>query len=166
MFASMFLVGGVNALRNSDALAARTKPFLDRFTTAAHRVAPSVPVPDSPVVLVRVNAAAQVLAALSMATGRAPRISGFVLAASLVPTTWAGHPFWTETDPAMRANQKTHFFKNLSMLGGALLAAVDTEGQPGVAWRARRAGRDVRREARHQVKQATLGARLAAKRVS
>ena len=33
------------------------------------------------------------------------------------------------------------------MLGGLLLAAVDTEGKPGVAWRARRAAKDVRREA-------------------
>ena len=28
-----------------------------------------------------------------------------------------------------------------------MLAAVDTEGKPGVAWRARRAASDVRREA-------------------
>ena len=35
------------------------------------------------------------------------------------------------------------------MLGGLLIAAVDTEGKPGVAWRTRRAAKDVRREARH-----------------
>ena len=86
-----------------------------------------------------------------------------MLAASLVPTTVAGHQFWNETDPAAKANQKIHFFKNLSMLGGLLLAAVDTEGRPGVAWRARRAATDVRRQAKHLGREAKLEARLAAK---
>ena len=44
LLASMFLVGGVNALRNADKLAARAKPILDR-------VAPLVkqsPLPSPP----------------------------------------------------------------------------------------------------------------------
>ena len=61
----------------------------------------------------------------------------------------AGHRFWEESDPTQKKNQQLHFFKNLATLGGLLLAAVDTEGKPGVAWRARRAAKDVRREARH-----------------
>jgi hypothetical protein len=47
------------------------------------------------------------------------------------------------------------------MLGGLLLAAVDTEGKPGVAWRARRAAADVRREAKVLAKSARREARLA-----
>ena len=64
-----------------------------------------------------------------------------------MPTTAAGHRFWEEQDPAERAQQRIHFFKNVSMLGGLIIAAGDTEGQPGVAWRARRAAKDARREA-------------------
>ena len=44
-----------------------------------------------------------------------------------------------------------------------MLAAVDTEGRPGVAWRARHVASGARREARHSAKQAKLEARLAAK---
>ena len=62
-----------------------------------------------------------------------------MLAATLVPTTLAGHRFWEESDPAAQGNQRVHFFKNVSMFGGLLLAGVDTDGKPGVAWRARRA---------------------------
>jgi hypothetical protein len=58
------------------------------------------------------------------------------------------------------------FFKNVSMMGGLLLAGVDTEGKPGVAWRARRAARDVRREARVLRKQAAAEARIAKARLS
>ena len=79
-------------------------------------------------------------AGLLLATGRLPRLSSAVLAGSLVPTT-AGRP------PVLggagrrreRAQQRIHFFKNLGMLGGLLLAAVDTEGKPGLAWRAQHA---------------------------
>jgi putative oxidoreductase len=83
------------------------------------------------------------------------------LAASLVPTTYAGHPFWEEKDKAARAGQKIQFFKNISMLGGLLIAAVDTEGKPGVAWRARHGAHDLRREAKTLAKQARAEARVA-----
>ena len=47
------------------------------------------------------------------------------------------------------------------MLGGLLIAAGDTEGKPGVAWRARRAAKDARREARHLAATARREAKLA-----
>ena len=90
-----------------------------------------------------------------------PRLSALVLAASLLPTTYAGHPFWEEKDPGARAGQRIQFFKNVSMLGGLLIAAVDTEGRPGVAWRTRRAAKDVRREAHVLARQARAEARVA-----
>jgi hypothetical protein len=102
------------------------------------------------------------------ATSRAPRTSALVLAATLVPTTVAGHPFWEADDPATRRQQRLHFFKNLGMLGGLLLAVVDTEGKPGLSWRARRAAKDAKRaagqakkDARHVAHDARREAKLA-----
>ena len=57
-----------------------------------------------------------------------------MLAASLVPTTLAGHPFWAMPKEERAAHQ-THFLKNLGLLGGLLLAAADTEGRPGLKYR-------------------------------
>ena len=37
-----------------------------------------------------------------LATGRMPRLASTLLAGALVPTTYAGHPFWKETDPERR----------------------------------------------------------------
>jgi len=165
LLASMFVMGAVNAFKNSSGHAIKAKPVTDRLVPLLEKVAPQAPIPHDPETLVRINAGAQLLAGLGLATGRAPRLSGAVLAGSLIPTTFAGHRYWEESDPAMKANQRIHFFKNLSMLGGLLLASVDTEGQPGVAWRARRAAADVRREARHLRKTAKLEARLARKSV-
>ncbi|MGI8900069.1 MAG: DoxX family protein [Nocardioides sp.] len=163
---SMFVVGGVNALRNSEEAAARAKPVAAKMTRAIGRVAPQLPVPRDEVTLVRVNAAVQIASALALATGRAPRLSSTVLAASLVPTTLGGHRFWEESDPTTRKNQRLHFAKNVSALGGLMLAAVDTEGKPGVAWRTKHAVGDVRREAKHLRRGAKAQARLAAKSVT
>ena len=166
MLASMFVTGGIDALLNASAKAAKAQKVTEHVPTLAEKIAPGLPVPTDPATLVRINAGAQVAAGLALATGRMPRLSALVLTASLAPTTYAGHPFWEEKDKATRAAQRTQFFKNVSMMGGLLLAGVDTEGKPGVAWRARRAARDVRREAKHLRRQAAAEARVAKARLS
>lgn len=161
LLSSIFFVGAVNALKNAEASAAKARKVTDRVVPLAQKAAPGAPIPTDPTTLVRINAAAQIGAAAALATGRAPRLSACVLAASLVPTTLAGHRFWEESEPQARSQQRIQFAKNLSVLGGLLLAGVDTEGRPGLAWRARRAAKDVRREARHLAKEARREARLA-----
>jgi len=165
MLASMFVAGGVHALKNAEARAIRAKPVIDTVVPMVQMVAPGAPIPTDPKTLVRINAGVQVLTGLALATGRAPRLSAFALAATLVPTTLASHRFWEESDPDSKANQRVHFFKNVSMLGGLMLAAVDTDGKPGVAWRARRAAKDVRREAHHLGRSARREAKLASSRL-
>jgi len=166
MLASMFIAGGINALKNTEMVAQRAKSVTDKVVPLAQRALPSAPIPTDPKTLVRINAGVQILSGLALATGRAPRLSALALATSLVPSTAAGHRFWEESDPALKANQRLHFYKNVSAMGGLLLAAVDTEGQPGVAWRVKRATADARRQAKHLRKAAHREARLAAKSVT
>lgn len=90
-----------------------------------------VPLPEDDELLVRANAGVQVAAGSMLALGLAPRLSAAVLAASLVPTTLAGHPYWTIEDPAERNQQRIHFHKNLALIGGLLLAVLDEpDSQP------------------------------------
>lgn len=77
-----------------------------------------------PELAVRVNGYTMVGAGIALALGLFSRWSATTLAASLAPTTWAGHPFWQETDPQRRKQQRIHFLKNLSMIGGLLLVAA------------------------------------------
>jgi uncharacterized membrane protein YphA (DoxX/SURF4 family) len=126
------------------------EPVVDSVSSAAraatdsvHRVASGAPLPFENETYIRANGAVQVAAGVLLAFGRVPRLSSAVLAASLVPTTFAGHRFW-EAEGAERERQKIQFAKNASLVGGLILAAVDTEGAPGLAWRARRARRDGR----------------------
>ena len=164
MLASMFIVGGLDSVRNAQQRAAAAQPVTDQLVPLLQRVVPQLP--SDPATLVRINGTAQVAAGVALATGRAPRISALVLAASLLPTTAAGHRFWEKEDPAERAQQRVHFFKNVSMLGGLLITAGDTEGQPGVVWRTRRAAKDARREARQLARGARREAALAKARLT
>src|SRR6478735_8898998 len=154
MLASIFVVGSAAALKSPSAAAAKAEPVTNRLTPLIQKA--GIPVPSDPETLVRLNAGVQIGAALALATGRAPRLSAAVLAATLVPTTVAGHRYWELDDPAQKTQQRLHFFKNISVLGGLVIAAGDTDGKPGVAWRARRAAKDARREARRLAKDAHL----------
>ncbi len=131
MLAAMFVVGGVDALKRPDPKVPVAEPVTDPL-------AGPLGLPDDTAQLVRINGAVQIGAGLMLATGRLPRLAAAALAVSLVPTTLAGHRFW-EAEPDARAGQRIHFLKNVSMLGGLILAATDTEGRPSLAWRARKA---------------------------
>lgn len=164
MLASMFVLGGVSALRNPQQHVRMAAPVTGKLSDAAASTE-QVPVNPDEKQLVLINGAAQVVGGLALATGRFPRLAALVLAGSLAPTTYAGHRFWEEKDKTQRANQQIHFFKNVSMFGGLLIAAVDTEGKPGVAWRASNAVGTVKRETKHLRREAKAQARLAAKSV-
>ena len=86
-----------------------------------------------PVTLVRINGAVQVAGGSLLALGKAPRLASLALAATLIPTTVTEHDFWNETDPAVKARKRTEFLKNLSLLGGVMIAAVYTGGKPSPA---------------------------------
>jgi putative oxidoreductase len=69
--------------------------------------------------------AGQAACGVLLALGVAPRLSAVVLAGSMIPTTLAGHCFWTVDDPEVREQQQVQFHKNMAMIGGLLFAALD-----------------------------------------
>ena len=113
----------------------------------APKIAERLPLPDETDQLVKINAVVQVAAGALLAIGRLPRLAAAALAASLVPTTLAAHRFWEQEDTGQRAQQQFHFLKNVGLLGGLILAAVDTEGAPSLGWRTKRAARRIRKKA-------------------
>ena len=149
LLASVFIAAGVDALRNPSARTDQAAHLLEKVpeqVPGGDKVALAAKDPD---LVVRVNGAALLGGGLLLATGRLPRLASTVLAASIVPTTAIEHAFWEETDPQRKAASRSLFLKNVGLLGGLLLAAVDTEGRPGLAWRAQHATKTTRREARH-----------------
>ena len=132
MLGSMFIYGGLDSLRHAGAKVARANTVVAPLDESVGR--PLGVSPDTET-LVRVNGAGQVAAGVALSLGKVPRVAALALAASLVPTTLAGHRFWEESDASARAGQTIHFLKNVSMLGGLLIAADDTGGRPSIPWR-------------------------------
>jgi putative oxidoreductase len=136
MLAAYFLAGGVDTLRN---------PASKVSSAAALSPALAAKLPQSvasnPAQYVKVDAGVKIAGGLMLATNRVPRLSAAVLAASLVPSTAMAHRFWEEKNPGAMRNQQQHFFANVSLFGGLLIAAVDTGGKPSLRWRASKASR-------------------------
>jgi len=140
LLASSFVYGGIDTLRNPQSRVPGAAPVVEQITATADQQLP-VQVPRDVEQWVKIDAAVKVGAGALFALGKLPRLSALALAVSIVPTTLAGHRFWEYDDPQQKAGQTIHFLKNLGLLGGLLIAAVDTEGKPSVGYRARRAAR-------------------------
>ena len=146
MLASYFVASGVKALRDPDSLVPHAEPLTDRVVPLVKEYAPQQVagyIPEDAKTLVRVNGATQVVGGLALASGKGRRMGALLLAGSLVPSTIAKHPFWSRSDPEQRAEDQHQFLKNVSLLGGVLLASRDTEGKPSIAWRAQKGGQAI-----------------------
>jgi uncharacterized membrane protein YphA (DoxX/SURF4 family) len=137
LLASIFVVGGLDAVRKPAGNANNTEAASEPLGESAGAV------PLDPRELVRINGAVQIGAGVLLATGKFRRLASVALIGSIIPTTYAGHRFWEETDPVTRTQQRMHFLKNLGLLGGLILAAVDTDGEPSLGWRAKRRARQL-----------------------
>lgn len=83
-----------------------------------------LPAQLNPALVVRVDAAVKIAAGLLMGLGWAPRIAAIALAADMIPTTVAEHPFSTTASPEARKARQANFLSNCGLLGGLLLAAA------------------------------------------
>ncbi|WP_190128644.1 DoxX family membrane protein [Streptomyces mashuensis] len=132
LLAAPFVTSGVQTVARPETVAPTAAPV-------ALAIAEWVPVlPRDAAALVRLNGALHLGAGTLLGAGVLPRASALALAASLVPTTLAGHAFWKETDPARRAQHRVAFYGNLAVLGGLLVTATAPRRHGCCPWRLRR----------------------------
>lgn len=155
LLAAIFITGGLNALRKPEGHAQAVSSLIDRAGFGPSREQ----LPADLGTLVQVDGAVKVGAGALLALGKLPRLAALLLAASLVPTTVAGHPFWEYEDEGQRRGQLIHFEKNLGLLGGLLMVLVDNGG--GKRTRDAKRERTSKRE-RKQAKRAAKAERKAA----
>jgi putative oxidoreductase len=140
LLAAPFVYGGISTLRKPQDRVPGAAPVVEKIAETADKQLP-VQVPRDVQQWVQADAAIKVVAGSLFALNKLPRLTALVLSASIVPTTLAGHRFWEHEDPTERFGQISNFLKNTGLLGGLLLAAVDTEGKPSVGYRARRSAK-------------------------
>ncbi|WP_280236610.1 DoxX family protein [Nocardia cyriacigeorgica] len=140
LLASAFVVDGVDTLMHPES---RVKSA----SAVVQKGQQSLPsdmadkLPSDPGVLVRATAVTQVAGGAMLALGKAPRLAALALAATVVPATVTQQDFWAESDPDRRAAKRTAFLKDVSLLGGLMIASADTAGKPSLGWRGRRAAK-------------------------
>jgi uncharacterized membrane protein YphA (DoxX/SURF4 family) len=137
MLSATFISRGVEALRSPKPAADAARPTLEGLSKLPDPVGTNVPANAETVA--RINAAVQIGGGLLLATGKLPRVASAALALSVVPGSLGGHSFWSETDPQRKAEERRAFLTDISLIGGLIIAAVDTEGKPSLGWRGRRA---------------------------
>jgi putative oxidoreductase len=151
LLSSMFVYGGLDALQHPESKVKTAEPV-------AGPIAERIPhLTTDTETLIRINGAVMVGAGVLLATGKFRRLASAALIASLVPTTYAGHRFWEESDDVSKAQQRIHFLKNMGLLGGLILAALD-EGRPSWSWRAKGTARRAQRASRQLSSRATRDA--------
>jgi uncharacterized membrane protein YphA (DoxX/SURF4 family) len=160
LLASYFIASGIKSIQNPTPLVPAAEPLADKVVPLVKEYAPEQVagfLPTDAKTLVRINGAAEVLGGVALATGFGRRFGALLLAGTLIPSTIAKYPFWSRDDPEKRADDRAHFLKNASLLGGVILASVDTEGKPSLAWRAQKGGeslaKDTKKAGRKVVKQ-------------
>ncbi|MDF2829701.1 MAG: DoxX family protein, partial [Mycobacterium sp.] len=141
MLATTFIARGVESLRSPKPAADAAKPTLEGLAKLPDPVGPNVPTNAETVA--KVTAGVQVGAGLLLATGKLPRLASAALAFSVVPGSLGAHAFWNESDPERMASERRAFLADLSLIGGLIIASVDTEGKPSLGWRGRRAAKKV-----------------------
>ncbi|SMX88647.1 MULTISPECIES: DoxX family protein [unclassified Brevibacterium] len=137
MLAAGYISNGVDRLRRPEAAAASIGALLNMA-----RKQIDVPI-DAPT-LARATGAAQVAAGSLLAIGRFPRVSATILVGTYLLDT-VGERIaadkTTSKDDKRARTERTLI--RTSMLGGALLASVDTAGKPGLWWRTQHAAEDL-----------------------
>lgn len=132
LLAAIFLVSGVSKL-------------IDTPGTIAHMTAAGIPYADT---LALVAGAAEVLGAISIATGFLTRAGSVGLILFMIPTTLVFHAFWNAAGEA-HLQQMVNFLKNLAIIGGLAVLAAQGAGRFSIDHRIRRAR--ARRRARRAV---------------
>ncbi len=156
LVAASFVQEGLDAVLHPGKRSETAQPLVDA-------VAGPLGLPKDPELLIRANGAVMVGAGALFALGRLPRLTGLALAATVAPGIYLHVVSLRSEDPERRASERDDLVRDLGRLGGALLAAVDTQGRPGLAWRSKHAAEHIGTSARRTTRAARREAKRAAK---
>jgi len=106
LFAAIFIFSGLNHFMQYSSMVAYAR---------------TVPLPVSAEVAIIGSGVVLVVGGLSVLLGLYARVGAVLLAGFLLSAAFFFHRFWGVADPMQAQMQMTHFMKNVSMAGGALL---------------------------------------------
>lgn len=139
MLATSFVASGVARLKNSSTTGEQLRPTLERIES----LVPSINgLASQEATVAKVVGGTQVGAGALLAIGKFPRLSSALLALTAILTSIAEFKNADASTKEGRANRLSALLKNISLIGGVLVAAVDRNGKPSLAWRAEHLAKD------------------------
>ncbi|MFC4615375.1 DoxX family protein [Cellulomonas algicola] len=146
LFATWFVVEGLDVVRHPAVHAAHARAALDTVDARVPAAVRGAGATRGVLGLelterqlrsaVQAHGAALAVAGGLLAIGKAPRTAALALAALTAPLVVVNLPDkGLDRDPVVKAERRTRLVRAVSALGGALLAAADYEGRPGLSWR-------------------------------
>ncbi len=99
--------------------------FQNRKMMAGYAQSKGVPAAE---LMVLASGLAELVGGVLVLLGYQARIGAWLIVLFLAPVTFAMHAFWTVSDPMQKVHERVNFFKNLSLLGAALLIAYFGSG--------------------------------------
>ncbi|MBW4094737.1 MAG: DoxX family protein [Acidobacteria bacterium] len=159
LLGSSFVVAGLDRLRHADETAQQLSPLLGKAAQA-------LPFQADEKLLARVVGGAQLGAGVLLTLGKLSRLSALVLTMTSTLSAVVEYRSADASTTEGRSHRRSQLLKNISLTGGVLLAAVDTNGRPGVAWRAEHLASAGKKVSQRQLKQADKAVRRAAHNVT
>lgn len=153
--ASFFVNEGVKAVTRPEERVEAADPIAQRIVPLAQKAAPASMAPYLPEqtrTLVQISGAAQVVGGLAFATGWGRRFGATLLALTSVPHVVASVQQALAAGPDEKDTARSVLLRNVSLLGATVLASRDTEGKPGLGWRAEATSKRVARVADRKAK--------------
>lgn len=92
-------------------------------------VGATFPARGIPAWMAYVSVPAEFFGGIALIVGFATRYVAIILFIFTVVATFSSHRYWDFTDPAVRRVQDVNFWKNISILGGILVAFVSGPGR-------------------------------------
>lgn len=151
LLASSFIASGVDRLKNSANTAEQLRPVLER---AGKTVPSAKPVTSNAEMVAKVVSGTQIGAGVLLGIGKLSRFAATLLVASSALNAVVEYRSADGSSKEAKAQRRNQLLKNVSLIGAVLLAAVDTNGKPGLAWRAEHFASDTRKNAKSLSKDA------------
>ncbi|MDO4927795.1 MAG: DoxX family protein [Corynebacterium sp.] len=140
MIASVYIADGVSTIKDAQSKEEETQNTLDtvkEYLPSQY----SKFIPSDPATAARGLGAAKVAAGSLLAIGKAPRLSAATLALLSAPEVLTKNAFWKAESADEKAAQRQGLLTDAALLGGLVIVSMDTEGKPGLKWRANRAAK-------------------------
>ncbi|WKD57748.1 DoxX [Corynebacterium capitovis DSM 44611] len=140
MLASVYVIDGVETVLNPGKHKESAESTLKKVRAVVPAQYRSL-LPSSPETAAQIAGGVKTGAGALFALGKAPRTAAALLAATAVPSLIGRNAFWEAKDAEEKARRRSGAITDAALLGGVLLATVDTAGKPDLQWRAQTAAK-------------------------